>query len=260
MQSLASGVRTTLLDGGSDARYLATGHIVFALSGVLYAVSFDTQRLALTGAAVPIVEGVSRATGNHTGAAHFSVSDTGSLVYIPGPPDASAGLGETMQLGLINRKGVIEPLPLPPDAYLMPRVSPDGTRIAFGTDDGKDAIVSIYPLSGKAPRRRLTFGGNNRFPIWSADGKRIVFQSDRDGDAALFWQAADGSSTAERLTTPTNGTSHVPESWSPHGDRLLYTVEKQGDVVLWMLSSARSEGNAIRCGALDDAHCRRVLA
>jgi serine/threonine-protein kinase len=236
VQSLASGVRTTLVDGGSDARYFATGHIVYALSGVLYAVPFDTQRLAVTGAAVPIVEGVSRATGNQTGAAHFSVSETGSLIYIPGPPDASAGLGETMQLGLIDRKGVIEPLPLPPDAYQMPRVSPDGTRMAFGTDDGKEAIVWIYPLLGKAPRRRLTFGGNNRFPIWSADGKRIVFQSDRDGDAALFWQPADGGGTAERLTTPMGSTSHVPESWSPHGDRLLYSVETQGDIALWVFS------------------------
>jgi eukaryotic-like serine/threonine-protein kinase len=236
VQSLASGVRTTLVDGGSDARYLSTGHLVYALSGVLYAVPFDTQRLALTGAVVPIVEGVSRATGNQTGASHFSISATGTLVYIPGPVDASAGLGETMQLGLIDRNGVVERLSLPPDGYQMPRVSPDGTRIAFGTDDGKEAIVWIYVLFGNAPRRRLTFGGNNKFPVWSADGKRIVFQSDRDGDAAIFWQAADGSGTAERLTTPTKGTSHVPESWSPHGDRLLYSVETQADVALWMLS------------------------
>jgi Tol biopolymer transport system component len=236
VQSLASGARTTLVDGGSDARYLSTGHIVYALSGVLYAVPFDPQRLALTGAAVPIVEGVSRATGNQTGAAHFSVSATGTLVYIPGPVDASAGLGETMQLGLIDRNGVVERLSLPPDAYQMPRVSPDGTRIAFGTDDGKEAIVWLYDVFGNAPRRRLTFGGNSRFPVWSADGKRIVFQSDRDGDAAIFWQAADGSGTAARLTTPTKGASHVPESWSPHGDRLLYSVETQGDVALWVLS------------------------
>ena len=236
VQSLASGVRTTLVDGGSDARYLSTGHLVYALSGVLYAVPFDPRSLAPTGAAVPIVEGVSRATGNQTGAAHFSVSESGSLIYIPGPLDASAGLGETMQLGLIDRKGVVEPLPLPPDAYQMPRVSPDGTRITFGTDDGKEAIVWIYDLVGNAPRRRLTFGGNNRVPVWSADGKRVVFQSDRDGDAAIFWQAADGSVTTERLTTPTKGTSHVPESWSPRGDRLLYSVETQGDVALWVVS------------------------
>ena len=149
-----------------------TGHLVYALSGVLYAVPFDAARLALTGPAVAIVEGVSRATGGQTGAAHYGVSETGTLVYIPGPVDASAGLSETMQLGLIDRKGVIERLPLPPDTYQTPRVSPDGTRLAFGTDDGKEAIVWVYDLSGNVPRRRLTFGGNNRFPVWSADGKR----------------------------------------------------------------------------------------
>ena len=236
VQSLASGDRTTLVDGGSDARYLSTGHLVYALSGVLYAAPFDTRRPALTGAPVAIVEGVSRATGSLTGAAHYSVSETGTLIYIPGPLDASAALGETMQLGLIDRNGIIERLPLPADTYQTPRVSPDGTRIAFATDDGKEAIVWIYDLSGQTPRRRLTFGGNNRFPVWSADGKRIVFQSDRDGDAALFWQAADGSGTAERLTRPRNGTAHVPESWSPHEDRFLYSVETQGDVALWTLS------------------------
>jgi Tol biopolymer transport system component len=44
-------------------------------------------------------------------------------------------------------------------------MSPDGTRIAFATDDGKEAIVWIYDLFGNAPRRRLTFGGNNRVPV-----------------------------------------------------------------------------------------------
>ena len=54
-------------------------------------------------------------------------------------------------------------------------------------------------------RQRLTFGGNNRFPIWSSDGKRVAFQSDRDGDLAIFWQPADGTGTAERLTKPDQG-------------------------------------------------------
>ena len=236
VQSLRSGVRTALVDGGTDARYIPTGHLIYALGGVLYAVPFDPTRPALTGAAVPIVEGVSRATGSQTGAAHYSVSDTGTLIYIPAPLDGSAGLGETTLLGLIDRDGHVERLPLPSDTYQGPRVSPDGTRITFATDDGKEAIVWIYDLSGNGPRRRLTFGGNNRFPLWSADSRHIVFQSDRDGDGALFWQRADGSHSAERLTRPLNGTSHVPESWSPLADRLLYSVEKPGDVALWMLS------------------------
>ena len=53
VQSLKTGERKTLVNGGADGRYLATGHIVYGLSGVLYAVPFDARRLALTAEPVP---------------------------------------------------------------------------------------------------------------------------------------------------------------------------------------------------------------
>ena len=72
--------------------------------------------------------------------------------------------------------------------------------------------------------RRLTVGGRNRYPIWSADGERVAFQSDREGDASIFWQRADGTGPAERLTTAEPGIFHVPESWSPKGERFLFST------------------------------------
>jgi Tol biopolymer transport system component len=87
-------------------------------------------------------------------------------------------------------------------------VSPDGTRIAFGIDDGKEAIIYTYELSGRTGMQRVTFGGNNRFPIWSRDSMRLAFQSDRDG--SIFWQSAVAG-TAERLTKPEQGESHASE-------------------------------------------------
>lgn len=60
MQSLDSGERKTLIEGGSDARYVPTGHIVYALSGTLLAVPFDVRRLQVTGGPTPVVEGVRR--------------------------------------------------------------------------------------------------------------------------------------------------------------------------------------------------------
>jgi serine/threonine-protein kinase len=233
VQSLTSGERKTLIEGGSDAHFLPSGHIVYALSGSLFAVAFDVQRLELKGGPIPIVEGVRRSPGGVTGAAQFSVSSTGTLIYIPGPVSASSAL---LDVALADRKGDVEPLKLPPGPYVMPRVSPDGTRIAVGTDDGREAIVWIYDLSGTTAIRRLTYGGNNRFPIWSSDGKRVAFQSDREGDLAIFWQVADGKEAAERLTKPEQGTSHVPESWSPKSDRLLFSVTKASDMSLWMFS------------------------
>ena len=51
------------------------------------AVPFDPQRLTTEGAAVPVMEGVMQSTS--TGAAQYSFSATGSLVYVPGSVHAN---------------------------------------------------------------------------------------------------------------------------------------------------------------------------
>jgi eukaryotic-like serine/threonine-protein kinase len=223
VQSLKTAERKTLVSGGSDGRYVPTGHIVYALGGVLFAVPFDLRHLNVTSGPVPIVEGVSRSNSGTSGVAHFSVSSTGSLVFVPGPALTSSA---QLDLAVIDRNGTSQPLRLPPGPYEYPRLSPDGKRIAFGSDDGKEAIVWIYDLSGVTSIRRLTLVGRNRVPVWSADGERVAFQSDRDGDLGIFWQRADGTTAAERLTRPDKDTAHVPESSSPDGKTLLFSVAK----------------------------------
>jgi eukaryotic-like serine/threonine-protein kinase len=74
---------------------------------------------------------------------------------------------------------------------LFPRVSPDGKRVVYEMDDGKEAALWISDLSGFNASRRLTFQGANRYPVWSADGERVAFQPDREGDLDIFWQRAD---------------------------------------------------------------------
>jgi serine/threonine-protein kinase len=240
VQSLQTGERKTLVAGGADGRYVPTGHIVYAVDGVVYALRFDTGRLAVIGGPVPIIEGVARARGLATATAQFSTSATGSLVYIAGPLSTSAS---QQDVAFMDRQGNVQPLKLPPAVYLYPRISPDGQRLAVETDDGKDAIVWIYDLSGASARRRLTFGGQNRFPMWSPDGERVAFQSDRDGAPAIFWQRADGTGTAERLTKPDQGTSHVPESWAPDGKRFLFSASKDSHFTLWVFSLQNKEAS-----------------
>jgi serine/threonine-protein kinase len=229
VQSIETGVRKTIIEGGSDARYVPTGHIVYVSGGTLLAVPFDLPKLEVTGGAVPVVEGVRRENSS-SGVAQFAFSNSGSLIYVPGP--ASGGQDDVV---LFDRRGGAEPLKLPPGRYDFPRVSPDGKRIAFETNDGKEAVVSIFERSGASSVRRLTFGGNNHYPLWSADGLRVTFQSDREGDPAVFWQPVDGG-TAERLTTPDRGTSHAPESWSADGQVLLFSATKDFVSSLWTLS------------------------
>jgi Tol biopolymer transport system component len=164
--------------------------------------------------------------GNITGTAHLTFSRSGSLAYIPGPV---ASASSQRDVPWVDRAGVAEPLKLAAGSYEHVRVSPAGKRLTFGTDDGKEAIVYVYAPGSGTSMQRITFAGNNRFPIWAAGCTRIAFQSDREGDRGLFWQPADGG-TAERLTKADEGTSHVAEAWSPSGNLLLYSVTKGSSV------------------------------
>ncbi len=171
--------------------------------------------------------------GRSTGTYHFSISSSGTLIYIPGVVEFGRGPWEMIKA---DRNGAIERLKLPPSRFSSPpRVSPDGTRIAFGVDDGKESSIYTYHLSETGPMQRFTDGGNNYFPTWSADSKRIAIQSDREGDLAI-WQQSVLSGAAERLTKPAPGEAHAPESWHPKADLLLFSVTKATDTTLWTLS------------------------
>jgi serine/threonine-protein kinase len=230
VQSLKTGKRKTLVKAGSDGRYVSTGHIVYMIEGTMMAVPFDARTMEVTAGPVPVVEGIRRSSPGVGNASQFDVSTTGVLVYVPGP--ARSGQDDVF---LYGRQGETTALKLPPGSYAYPRVSPDGKRIALETNYGKEVAVSLYDLSGTSSLRRLTFGGNNRLPIWSADGNRVAFQSDREGDRAIFWQPVNGG-TAERLTRPEPGTSHVPESWAPRDDLFLFSATKESETTLWTFS------------------------
>ena len=99
VQSLDSGRRHVVVERGADARYVPTGHLVYALGGTLLAVPFDVTMLAVTGAAVPLVEDV--AQQNVT--AHFAISSQGALVYVPS--DAMGGFQPQRTLVWVDRQG-----------------------------------------------------------------------------------------------------------------------------------------------------------
>ena len=229
LRTLSSGEEVMLVEDASNARYVPTGHLVYAVGGNLFAVPFDLSRMSVDGAASLVVQGVRRGAPAVAGTAQFDTADNGTLMYVPGATSADWDLGVT------DRKGAVERLPLPSGSYEAPRASPDGRRLAFGTDDGKEAIVWVYDIGGSTPPQRLTFGGNARFPIWSRDGTRVAFQFDGDGDAAIFWQPIDGQ-PAERLTRPADGEAHEPEAWSPLADELIFSSTRANEVTVQVLS------------------------
>ena len=136
MRSIAvqplGGTRRVLVAGGMDGRALPQGVLLYARDSTLFGQTFDATTLEVAGGPVPLLEAVSVAEG--TGATQFSISDTGTLVYVRG---SGRGLGE---LVWVDRKGIEQALAAPAKDYVHPRLSPDGGRIVVDTLQGDDDI------------------------------------------------------------------------------------------------------------------------
>jgi len=220
------GDRKVLIRGGSDAIYVPTGHLVYAVGNVLYAIAFNASTLETRGGPAALVSGVQRAitAGVNTGTANFTITNRGTLVYLGQLPIAETPLGS---LGLVDAAGGVQLLNVPKANYRSPRVSPDGRRLAVETiTDSSQNAIWVYDLSGTSAIRRLTQEGNNTRPVWSADSTRIAYGLLSDKNGGIFWQPADGSGLPERLTTAPDGSWDLPESFSPDGKALSFARVK----------------------------------
>jgi serine/threonine protein kinase len=212
--SLESGERRSLIERGTQAKYLPTGHIVYAWGGDLLAVPFNLKRLEVTGSPFPVLEGVKTEFSE----AHFDISQNGTLVYVPGQV-----LLEPFEVAWVDLEGKTESLPLPPGNYIMPRLSPDGRQLVV-TKIEERANQWICDLERGTMRRLTDEEGDEFWSIWAPDSKRIVFNSNRHGGPSLnlYIKRADGSGPEERLAE--SEFSQIPQTFSPDGKSVIYHI------------------------------------
>jgi eukaryotic-like serine/threonine-protein kinase len=220
VQSLRTGERKVVLRGGSDARYMPTGHLVYAANDSLFAVPFDPDRLEVNGGAASVVEGIMRADtpAIASATANYGVSDDGTLIYVTG----SVAIDSLGTLVWVDRNGKAESLSDRQAPYRTPRISPDAARVAV-TMRGADGNDDIWVVDvERGTHTRLTSDPTlENLPLWTLDGMRIVFSSQRAGNASsLYWMAADGSSPEEQLSKAT--TNQGATSWLPDGTMLAF--------------------------------------
>jgi serine/threonine protein kinase/Tol biopolymer transport system component len=205
---LETGQRRTVVHGAGRGKYLPSGHLVHVTNGKLYAIAFDLDRLETRGERVEV--------GPAQGVADMSVSDEGTLVY-QSPQLPSLGV-----LVWVDRLGREEPLGAPLRAYLYPRLSPDGTRVALDAwiDDNRD--IWMWNLRRRSLERFTVDPTGNPLVTWTPDGRSLVFGSDRLGITNMFKQAADGRGEPEHLLK--SEWIQMPLTFAPDG-RLLFSAD-----------------------------------
>jgi Tol biopolymer transport system component len=133
----------------------------------------------------------------------------------------------------VSRDGAEQSVAAPARAYMFPRLSPDGRRVAVTITEQENQIW-LYDLSRETLTRSTFEGTQNYNPLWTPDGKRIAFESNRAGPINIFWQLADGSGGFERLTT--SEYLNAPMSWSPDGRLLNFIgIDPTTGVDIWVL-------------------------
>ena len=180
---------------GSQPQFVESGHLLYVAGGRLWAVRFDLETLQVSGDPVPMVDDVQVVL---TGAARLR------RVTLRHAALRTAGPQPQRSLMWVDRRSDEEEIKVPPRAYVLPRLSPDGTRVAVDIRDQENDIW-IVNLAGDRTPRRLTYGPSIEInPVW-IDDNNLVYSSNRSGRLALYSQAADGSGTAKQLTESGNG-------------------------------------------------------
>jgi serine/threonine-protein kinase len=176
------------------------------------AVPFDLERLEVTGAPVPIVEGVHT---NFLGLLNAVVAGNGTFLYVPANVDRSEIVVS------VDREGRVSALPgIVRGAYRDLAVSPDGQRLAVAMQGD----IWIYDFERTNLTRLTTDRRGDRRPLWTPDGQRVLFTTLRSGYPEIFWRPADGTGSDERLFTIGKGSIDLyATGWSPDGARVLFT-------------------------------------
>ena len=134
-------------------------------------------------------------------------------------PVGSAPMGGA-PIQWMDRAGRRTPLRAMPTNWGNPQFSPDGTRLAVEINDGKQLAVWVYEWAHDRPSQLTLNPAQNQKPVWTPDGRRIVFWSNRDVQQNLYWQRADGTGDAQRLTNSQHPQSAA--SWHPGGKILAF--------------------------------------
>ncbi len=217
-----------------------SGYLLYIRAGNLLAQPFNPETLRVSGDAVPLISNMFYF--QPTGAADFSVSNTGVLVYQSFAPRS--------QIAWLDRQGRELALASPSNLGLKyVRLSPDGRKAAAPVFDSELGANQIWVFDTASGEGRLVIAGPGLLdaPVWSPDSRRLVYLRAFGGPPKLFIKGL-GDKDQEEVLPP--GEFQVPTDWSPDGRFIAYANTE--------ISSIPSE-NEGDVWVIDLQHDRRVM-
>ncbi len=204
---LKTGERRMVVERGAAPRYVEPRSLVFVREGSVFAAPFDFRKAEVSGAAESALTGVAL-----TGAgavAQWATSRAGTLAYIPG-----GRLTRDRGVSWVGRDGVEAPVGSRRGAFVDPRLSTDGLRVAMEIS-GANTDIWVLDTTRDALSRVTVDEAADANPVWTPDGQRIAFSSASEEAPGIYWRRADASGDVVLLlgwAGPVEPTSFFPDS------------------------------------------------
>jgi len=225
IQSIASGEREVLVEGGSFGRFVPPDRLLYGRRGSLFVARLDVARLKLTGPAEPVLDDL--LTSPTFGSSQFAVSRNGTLAYLAGSPELF-----NSRVVEVSRNGEFTELPLPPRPYSMAVPSADGKRLALRIDAANGQLW-IYDTE-RGTMSRVTREWDADYPSWRLDGQALIYVLSKGGSSAIAQVQVDGTGEPEILWK--GGSNITYTTWAPDGRSVVFSdVDPETDFDLWVL-------------------------
>jgi eukaryotic-like serine/threonine-protein kinase len=219
-----------LIDVDSHALYFPAdgrneGILLYAANGRLTAHRFDPARQALVGAAQPLGIDV----GGDTLFQPPTFGASSQLLAYSGPLPEGGEIrtfvdGNGGPRAFLERRN-----------HQWPRISPDGTRMAWLTiDNHQGADIWVLDLSRGTRTRITTAPERDMTHVWSPDGRQLAYRPDVEDRKRLSIVAADGSGVSRDFVCPRAYCE--PTDWSSDGHELLVNASEPGNTDVWALA------------------------
>jgi serine/threonine-protein kinase len=252
---LRSGTQRTLVRGARQPRYLPTGHLLYSAGATLAVVPFDAGTLAVRGQPVTL---------DVPGDAEFAVSDEGTLIYTSDIAPAPSTLvwvdrqgreeplgappmnylyprispdGRRVALDVVEladrdiwiwdlQRRVLERFTVDPAGNPLMAWSPDGSRLAFGSDRFGPTTTYWQAADGSGSPERLVEGPRIQMPVSFTPDNRLLFSEEVPGEGRnIMALRLDTRAIEPLIRTPTN---ELMAEVSPDGRWVAYDSNESG--------------------------------
>jgi len=226
---LKTGTLTRLLPDVLKGWYLPNGYLLYVRSDFTAMVApFDLDELAITGAATTVLDG-STIHATFGTVPLLALSRNGALIFARGT--GGSGTGELVR---VDRAGEATRIDTSwSGSFNSFALSSDGRRMAVGTGTTGGGLSIYIKQLDRGAFTRLTFGGQDRRPIWSPDGRTVAFIRDSLNGGGVYGIAADGSGNERALIQIDRPVQEVV--WSADGEWLVVRTDNgtagAGDLV-----------------------------